>query len=644
MSIDNSKFPLGIEIVFGDSGSGRVVDHAVEFGTGKDVLVLVVRTAGGRIIHVYPDEHPRAKGTTKPYDLASESRSRNVPVSSEDSFPGELSFPEEHTRDLLDKLQDTYQVEGETRPSGPVLPLSKSLGSLDAKLNKISSATLDPSIVKQEKEGDTGALGLEKLKALQLGSFSFGQAPAEKSFSSFNPPPSTPQFDPTDSDLLRRYKPRGGTDPRDSRIPYELLEDKIPTSGTGVPEMGGSKPPPRPPRKPPTAPPDDEGDDRRPLPRMPGMGGRIPTDVPANREEDKSPWYAKLFKHFRNVVGEKTGSNEAEYNLQEAETNAKQAEIERKGAKRDSERTATRLRQTTQWVEASRKTGSGMKRAQRAQSQAKQRHKSAQARLDRANEQSERAQGRLDKARHTYDSKQAATNFGAAERTASALGFHGIGQKLNQFGQIAQGGAAGPAAAIQAVREKLEEAGQNIGKMVTSSRAGDIGSGFFGATGAMAELGGPAMAPVAMFAKLGTALSDSVEKLRTWNDSLLASHMEFSKFSGAMAMVAAETERRRILFEKDRGDRRADSARNLSESRDRLERNLAPIEDAWANIKSDFLAEINNGISKIIEAIWGAAETKEEGPDMDMEVTEAGSKAWEGWEDNYTGNRPPRFR
>lgn len=165
-------------------------------------------------------------------------------------------------------------------------------------------------------------------------------------------------------------------------------------------------------------------------------------------------------------------------------------------------------------------------------------------------------------------------------------------------------------------------------------RFGDIAGGAFGAAD---KMGLP-------FAKLGEELSRSVDKLRDWNEHLHDSNMQFAEFSGAMANVQAEQLQRDIALGRERGERRAESARYLAEGKSEFNQNFTGFEDAAANIKNWATGFFDKALAKITtplgyigdrlaELTSGTAKNSEE---MFLE---------EGFKDMWTERygKPPRF-
>lgn len=118
-------------------------------------------------------------------------------------------------------------------------------------------------------------------------------------------------------------------------------------------------------------------------------------------------------------------------------------------------------------------------------------------------------------------------------------------------------------------------------------------------TQAMAEFAKP-------FGKAGEftgAVIESVDKLRKWGDTLAETNMKFAEFSGAMAQVQAQTEVNRLNLQREQGDRRAATARELETSRNRLNKAMAPMEDYWNNFRNRVGALVNNAMANAAEKV-----------------------------------------
>lgn len=177
----------------------------------------------------------------------------------------------------------------------------------------------------------------------------------------------------------------------------------------------------------------------------------------------------------------------------------------------------------------------------------------------------------------------------------------------------------------------------DIGRGIGSERAGHIAGGIFGGMGKIGDAFGTgtpldAMNPVSAPIKFIAAIGEGVEKLRDWNDKLHEANMKFAEFSASMARVQAEQQMRDIQLSQERGERRAESAQRLAEARHRLNRNLAPIEDAFANLKNNLTADLLGPLNRLIERLLG--ESGEVGEGFTLNETMGGIASM-GWMASY---------
>jgi len=179
--------------------------------------------------------------------------------------------------------------------------------------------------------------------------------------------------------------------------------------------------------------------------------------------------------------------------------------------------------------------------------------------------------------------------------------------------------------------EKMESAKARLGAVPYQSATGAMGS----VAGAAADLGVPG-------AKFAQTMLESVDKLRAWNNHLHESNMHFAEFSSSMALVQAESEARAFQLNREQGEARAESAKELAESKDRLNRQLGPIEDFWANLKNKVGAGLSDMLSGALEQI--GLEGKEE---MKLKGSTVDSSLWatdlDKLQNESTKRRPKRF-
>jgi hypothetical protein len=196
--------------------------------------------------------------------------------------------------------------------------------------------------------------------------------------------------------------------------------------------------------------------------------------------------------------------------------------------------------------------------------------------------------------------------------------------KLNTRTQASLHNLIGPEATragmagVRTAGKGLEAAGSLFGsannfanQTIKQSAVGAMGS----AGSTMGDIGGKLMGtgnPMAMaagaFLKVGGAALEAVGKIKEWGDALHEDNRALAQFSGSMAAVMAQDDARRIQLDRSMGEERAASAKNLADGRYRLDAALAPIENAFANLKNKVIGNLERGLAKIIETITGGAD------------------------------------
>lgn len=175
------------------------------------------------------------------------------------------------------------------------------------------------------------------------------------------------------------------------------------------------------------------------------------------------------------------------------------------------------------------------------------------------------------------------------------------------------------------------------GAAVGARSFGQVGGNILGAGANLAAMsGGPIGMAASAALKLGEGLMTAVDKLRAFSEQLLESNFRFAEFSGAMKRVEVENEIRMMRLSRERGERRADSTRNLAEARSRLETAIAPWEDAWARMKNEIFAELLEGMTLLVEGVNNILESlgiefsKNKHPEeaMNQFMKEIGAARW----------------
>ena len=156
----------------------------------------------------------------------------------------------------------------------------------------------------------------------------------------------------------------------------------------------------------------------------------------------------------------------------------------------------------------------------------------------------------------------------------------------------------------QNIQAKLNRVGAGFGQMTNvfrNERAGNIVGDAAGAAGDILGTAGPLGAAAGGVLKFGEVVATSIERLRDWNNELHAADLKFAEFSGSMTRVMVERQIRDMQLSQERGERRAASAQGREEESSRLDRNLAILEDGFANIKNAIATQLMGKINDILE-------------------------------------------
>lgn len=169
------------------------------------------------------------------------------------------------------------------------------------------------------------------------------------------------------------------------------------------------------------------------------------------------------------------------------------------------------------------------------------------------------------------------------------------------------------------------------------SGVGDIAGAAGDAAGGIPVVGKTAQ----NFFRLNETLLKTLDRIRSWNDRLHEGNLRFAEFSGSMQAVAREQQARDIQLSVERGERRAASAKEQAEAKSRLDRTLAPIEDAFGILKNRLSALGSNLLAKGIEtASLGrlSGQAPEMGQSLHDFMNEVAEDKWPTW---Y--GKPARF-
>ena len=138
---------------------------------------------------------------------------------------------------------------------------------------------------------------------------------------------------------------------------------------------------------------------------------------------------------------------------------------------------------------------------------------------------------------------------------------------------------------------------------VVLDAAGGVGDMASDAGGMMMKSGNPYAIAAGAVLKFGGALAQVPGKIKEWGDHLHEQNRAFSQWSAGMAAVMAADDARRIQLEREQGDRRAASAKDLADARFRLDSSLAPIEDAFANLKNNVVSKLTGALADLTKGL-----------------------------------------
>jgi len=203
--------------------------------------------------------------------------------------------------------------------------------------------------------------------------------------------------------------------------------------------------------------------------------------------------------------------------------------------------------------------------------------------------------------------------YGAARQKESGADVSSVGalfkgittgfQRKDEKGKAIERSSAGGGAA--AALQGLGDAATMIGSM-------------FGTVGTAVGM------VVSGFAKLDAAVITSVETLRNFARGLHEDNIKFKEMSPGMAQVGARQEVRDFLLGRSKGQARAASSENLAEAISKLDRQLAPLENWWAEFKNDIMTDVIKLLTSIASTVneWFGS-TKKGDQEMDLGLMEA---------------------
>ena len=207
---------------------------------------------------------------------------------------------------------------------------------------------------------------------------------------------------------------------------------------------------------------------------------------------------------------------------------------------------------------------------------------------------------------------------------------------------------ANPAAVVQAGQARGGAVGQAQQGLGLLAAGGQGQGGLGGAANLLSGAGSlvgmiPGVGQVGeAFLKLGSTVLESIDRMQKWSNQLHEANMQFAEFSGAMATVQAEQMVRDIELSQKRGDRRAESAEYLAESKSQLDRRAAKVEDFVGNINNYIVGTLDKALVKIIDVLTlGLLKDDDEasgGKGLNMNEWMA---ELSGWQQEEQEDRPP---
>lgn len=199
----------------------------------------------------------------------------------------------------------------------------------------------------------------------------------------------------------------------------------------------------------------------------------------------------------------------------------------------------------------------------------------------------------------------------------------------------------------------LGEVAPHVSQAANSDSAEGSIAGVFGGISKVAAMipGGQIFAGAMKFVEI---LVGSVDKVRKWVDNIHQSNMQFAEFSGSMAAVSAEQRAREIELKRGQGEMRSQSAQELADAKNDLDKTMAPIEDAVAILKNQigtFLSQATRGGIELVKGLTGLKVVSDEIDKARQKMVDAGNKWGEfepliekgrqRWSETY--NKPRRF-
>jgi len=160
------------------------------------------------------------------------------------------------------------------------------------------------------------------------------------------------------------------------------------------------------------------------------------------------------------------------------------------------------------------------------------------------------------------------------------------------------------------LEETLGQAGKIANQINPFGKSGtQAASGLLqGAGSAAGMMGGPWGKAAEVGLKFTAALVESIDKLRNWGNQLHENNMQFAEYSASMARVQAASEVQEFYLKQSQGDRRAQSAEYLSESRADMNKAFAPLENLWAKVENYVSGSLMKAVTNLMLPVTVIAE------------------------------------
>lgn len=221
--------------------------------------------------------------------------------------------------------------------------------------------------------------------------------------------------------------------------------------------------------------------------------------------------------------------------------------------------------------------------------EAKSKVEKAKAKVEGTQRRGEAAPARLEAAKVAYSKAQDDVETSQNPMNKAFAAFNVL--KGSSIGQAA--GAVFQGAKDFATGAKDDKPGEAMGGLLG------------GAGNALMVTGNPIGMAAGALLKVGEAALKSVEQIREFADGLHKANMNFAEFSSSMAEVKAVRQVQEIELSQKRGERRASSAKDLSDAQMEFEQHWSYISDALANIVNALTAGVLRAMAGMASTLTG---------------------------------------